>query len=198
MKRKPTPISVIATAVIAAGSLGVVTTVCAQVDTGIGTNPYLRAKSAGQQPPGAPATTAKISQQDVNFIQQAAGGGAQEVQNGKMAEKQAKSAEVRGVAARIASNRARMNSELTSLAKRKGVTFDTSGVRPQNPGGADFDRAYLKLTEELYKKDIAAFERAAKSANDSDLRAWASKAIPALKQDLATVQAAEKKSASGR
>jgi putative membrane protein len=164
----------------------------AQIDTGIGSNPHIRSKSAGVE--ASPGTTVvKMSQKDVNFIQKAAGGGAQEVENGKMAEKQAKSAEVKSVAARMVADHTRINKELTALANRKGVTFNTGGVKAQNLGTGDFDRMYLKWLEEAHRTDIADFERAAKSSDDSELKAWASKTLPTLKQHLAMVQAAEKK-----
>ena len=191
MKRKLISILIIAAAAIVASGFGVVGTVCAQVETGIGSNPHLRAQSAGAT--ASPGAVTKMSQKDVNFIQKAAGGGAQEVENGKMAEKQAKSANVKSIAARMVADHSRINKELTALANRKGVTFNTSGVRAQNLGAADFDRTYLRLLEEVHKTDIADFEKAAKSADDSELRAWASKTVPTLKQHLATIQAAEKK-----
>jgi len=191
MKRKLISIPLIAAAAIVASGLGVIGTVCAQVDTGIGSNPHMRAQSAGQT--AAPGTVVKMSQKDVNFIQKAAGAGAQEVENGKMAEKQAKSAAARSIAARMVADHSRINKELTDLANRKGVKFDTRGVRAQNIGATDFDRTYLKLLAEVHKTDIADFERAAKSADDSELRAWASKTVPTLKQHLATIEAAGKK-----
>jgi putative membrane protein len=80
------------------------------------------------------------------------------------------------------------------LAKRKGVSFNTSGVRAQNLGTGNFDALYLKWLEEVHRADIADFEKAAKSADDSELRAWASKALPTLKQHLAMAQSAGKKS----
>jgi putative membrane protein len=176
---------------IAAASLCIVGTVLAQLDTGIGTNPHLRAQSAG--PTASPGAVKKMSQKDVNFIQKAAGGGAQEVKNGEMAEKQAKSANVKSIAARMVADHTRINKELTALATRKGVTFNTSGVKAQNLGTADFDRAYLKLLEELHRADIADFERQAKSGDDSELKSWASKTVPILKQHLAMVESATKK-----
>lgn len=177
---------------IAAGSLCIVGTVLAQVDSGIGTNPHLRSKSMGQTESPGTTTTVKMSQKDVNFIQKAAGAGAQEVENGKMAEKQAKSANVKSIAARMVADHTRLNKELTALATRKGVNFNTSGVKAQNLGTADFDRAYLKLLEELHRADIAEFERQAKSGDDSDLKSWASKTVPILKQHLAMVESAKK------
>jgi len=194
MKRKLKSVSLIAAAMIAVTSICVIGTVSAQIDTGIGSNPHLRSEAQGKTgtSPGT-TTTVKMSQKDVNFIQKAAGGGAQEVANGNMAEKQAKSAEVKSIAARIVADHTRANNELTALAKQKGVTFNTSGVRAQNLGAGDFDKMYLKLQEEVHKSTIADFERAAKSSDDSQLKAWASKTLPTLKQHLAMVQAAEKK-----
>jgi putative membrane protein len=165
----------------------------AQIDSGIGTNPHLRSESQGKT--GSPGTTTvvKMSQKDVNFIQKAAGGGAQEIANGKMAESQAKSAEVKSVAARMVADHTRLNKELTALANKKGVNFNTGSVKAQNLGSGNFDALYLKWLEEVHRTDIADFERAAKSSDDSELKAWASRSLPTLKQHLAMVQSAEKK-----
>lgn len=193
MKRKLIPLSTIA-AVSVATSVCVIGTVSAQIDTGIGSNPHLRSEAQGKtgSSPGA-TTVVKMSQKDVNFIRKAAGGGAQEVANGQMAQKQAKSAEVKSIAARIVADHTRLNKELTALASRKGVTFNTGGVKAQNLGTGDFDRLYLKWLEEVHRADIADFERAAKSADDKELKAWAAKALPTLKQHLAMAQSGAKK-----
>ena len=190
MKPKLISFSSIAAAAIAVSSVFVIETVRAQDEPGmpLGSNPHLRSKSSGQAAASPGATKMKMSQKDVNFIQKAAGGGAQEVENGKMAEKQAKSAEVKSIAARIVADHTRLNKELTALATRKGVTFNTSGVRAQNLGTGDFDRSYLTWLEQVHRADIAAFETAAKSADDKELKAWAAKALPTLKQHLAMAQ----------
>jgi putative membrane protein len=189
---KPEFISISRFAIIATmvGSLSVIGTVRAQVDTGIGTNPHLRAKSAPTPPSG---TVVKLSQKDVNFIQKAAGGGQQEVENGKMAEKQGKSADVKRIGARMVADHTKANKELTELANRKGVKFDTSGVRAQNIGAADFDRQYLKLLELNHKNDIAEFQKEAKSGDDRDVKAWAAKTLPTLQGHLAMVEDAMRK-----
>src|SRR2546429_580422 len=175
-----------------AGSLSVIGTVRAQQeDTAIGSNPHMRAKSAPTPPSGT--VTVKLSQKDVSFIQKAAGGGQQEVENGKMAEKQGKSADVKRIGARMVADHTKANKELTGLANRKGVTFDTRGVRAQNIGAADFDRQYLKLLEMDHKNDIAEFQREAKSGDDRDVKAWAAKTLPTLQEHLAMVEAATRK-----
>jgi putative membrane protein len=189
MKTKFSIISRLATGAVAVISITIIAAARAQTDTGIGSNPHLRSQSA----PTQAATTTKMSQKDVNFISKAAAGGAQEVENGKMAERQAKSAEVKTIAARMVADHTRINQELTSLAKRKGVTANTSGVKAQNLGTGNFDAVYLKTLELVHKADIGEFEKAAKSGDDSELRAWASKTLPTLRQHLAMVENAEKK-----
>ena len=190
MKSKLISFSSIAAAAIAVSSVCVIETVRAQDEPGmpLGSNPHLRSKSSGQAAASPGATKMKMSQKDVNFIQKAAGGGAQEVENGKMAEKQAKSAEVKSIAARIVADHTRLNKELTALATRKGVAFNTSGVRAQNLGSGDFDRLYVTWLEQVHRADIAAFETAAKSADDKELKAWAAKALPTPKQHPAMAQ----------
>jgi putative membrane protein len=194
---KPEFISISRFAIIAtmAGSLSVIGTIRAQEgkeDTGIGSNPHLRAKSA-PTPPSSGTVTVKLSQKDVSFIQKAGGGGQQEVENGKMAEKQGKSADVKRIGARMVADHTKANKELTELANRKGVKFDTRGVRAQNIGAADFDRQYLKLLEVDHKSDIAEFQKEATSGDDRDLKAWASKTLPMLKEHLAMVEDAMRK-----
>jgi putative membrane protein len=193
MKQKLISLSTI-TAVAVATTVCVIGTVSAQIDSGIGTNPHLRSSSQGQTgQPGSATTVVKMSQKDVNFIQKAAGGGAQEVANGRMAETQAKSAEVKNVAARMVADHTRLDKELTALANKKGVNFNTGGVKAQNLGSGNFDALYLSWLEEVHRADIADFERAAKNSDDSELKAWASRTLPTLKQHLAMAQQAGKK-----
>jgi putative membrane protein len=187
---KPTFISIPAIAIVAAGSLCTIGTVRAQTDTSIGSNPHLRSQSAPGQSPGTEVV--KLNQKDVAFIQKAAGGGQQEVENGKLAEKQGKSADVKRIGARMVADHSRINKELTALATRKGVKFDTRGVKAQNIGAADFDRTYLKLLEVNHKSDIADFEKEAKNGDDRDLKSLAAKTLPMLKEHLAMVQSAMK------
>jgi putative membrane protein len=186
-------ISILQFAIIAtmAGSVSVIGTVRAQQeDTGIGSNPHLRSQSLGQKPA---TSNVKMSQKDVSFIQKAASGGQQEIENGKMAEKQGKSADVKRIGARMVADHTKANKELTELGNRKGVTFDTRGVKAQNIGAADFDRQYLKLLEIIHKTDIAEFQAQAKSGDDRDLKAWAAKTLPTLQQHLAMVEDAMRK-----
>jgi putative membrane protein len=189
MKRQFISVAIIA---IAASSISIIGTIRAQEDTGIGSNPHLRAQSAPTTSTGT-TTVAKMSQKDVNFIQKAGGGGQQEVENGKLAQRQGQSADVKRIGARMVADHSRMTQELTALANRKGVKFDTRGVKAQNIPTAGFDRQYLMLLVEVHKSDIADFEKEAKNGDDKELKAWASKNVPILRQHLAIIEEALKK-----
>ena len=160
-----------------------------QTDTGIGSNPHLRTQSAPTQPSG----NVTLTEKDKSFMQKAVGGAQQEVANGKMAEKQGQSGDVKRIGARIVADHTKANKELTQLASQKGLSFDTRGVKAQNPGNAASDRQCLKLLEVDHKNDIAEFQKEAKSGDDRDVKSWASKTLPMLKERLATVEEAEKR-----
>jgi putative membrane protein len=77
-------------------------------------------------------------------MQKAAGGGQQEVENGKTAEKQGQSGDVKRIGARIVADHTKANKELTQLASQKGLSFETWSVKAQHLGNAGFDGQYSK------------------------------------------------------
>lgn len=50
--------------------------------------------------------------------------------------------------------------------------------------GADFDREYMSLMVKDHTKDVKEFEDASTKAKDADLKAWASKTLPTLREHL--------------
>ena len=50
--------------------------------------------------------------------------------------------------------------------------------------GADFDRAYMKDMVEDHVKDVAMFEKEAKNGKDADVKAFADKTLPTLREHL--------------
>ena len=121
-----------------AGSLSVIGTIRAQ-EGRIGYRDRDQSPLAYKSAETSPSTTVtvKLSQKDVELYPKAAAGGQQEVENGKMAEKQGKAPDVKRIGARMVADHTKANKELTELANRKGVKFDTRGVRAQNIGAAD-------------------------------------------------------------
>jgi putative membrane protein len=190
MKRKTISILQLTVIAVAASSLSFVANVGAQENTSVSDNPHLRAKYA---PPKDAATASKLSDKDRKFIQEAANGGVAEVADGMVAEKEGQSSEVKKTGARMVADHSKANNELAELAKKKGLSIDTSKGKPRNFDRAKFDRQYLVTMESDHEADIKAFEKEASSGDDADLKAWASKTLPTLRAHLAMVKDARKK-----
>jgi putative membrane protein len=50
--------------------------------------------------------------------------------------------------------------------------------------GAEFDRKYMEHMVKDHEKDVAAFERESTKGSDADLKAWAAKTLPTLREHL--------------
>ena len=190
MKRKPISILHAAVALVAAGTFCLSANVNAQTNTSTSDNPHLRKKSE-------PAKTqqAQLSDKDRNFIQTAASGGVAEVVDSKVVEERGESAEAKKVAAHMVADHSRANNELKELAKKKGLDIDLSKGKARTFRKENFDGDYLATMESDHKTDIKAFEAEAKSGDDPEIKAWATKTLPTLKSHLAMVKSALKNKA---
>jgi putative membrane protein len=148
-------------------------------------NPYFRKKAVTPQPNAAAATTTKLSAKDKNFLNNAASSGGWEVQTGKLAEKRAQSDTTKNVAARMVADHSKASNEVIDLAKKKGLGMSIDGVKAQQIGGANFDKQYLNLLEQDHQEQVKLFEKEAKSGDDPDIKNWAAKTLPMLRQHLA-------------
>lgn len=119
-----------------------------------------------------------------------------EVDMGKMAEKQGQSADVKKIGSRMVADHTKVNSELMSLASTKGVKLDTRH-KMDKMDAANFDQMYVEQMVKDHEKDISEFETEAKSGMDPDLKSFASKNLPTLKDHLKMVKAAQSKMGKG-
>lgn len=54
--------------------------------------------------------------------------------------------------------------------------------------GAQFDSAFMRQQVQHHQKDVAEFERMATNSSDSEVRAWAAKTLPTLREHLSQAQ----------
>src|SRR5439155_6580051 len=54
--------------------------------------------------------------------------------------------------------------------------------------GADFDRAYMSEMVRDHTEDVALFEHEAQSASDADVKAYAARSLPTLREHLAVAR----------
>lgn len=142
----------------------------------------------------APAFAAKttLDAADQKFMTQAAQSGTMEVSLGDLAREKAKDPQVKNFGQRMVTDHTKVNRELEALAKKKNVTLPKRMERMQEDEvrrmsemqGTSFDREYMNTMVTEHEKDVADFQKTAKSAKDPDVKKFASKTLPTLKEHL--------------
>jgi putative membrane protein len=135
-------------------------------------------------------TIAAMSNDDKEFLSEAGMGGLYEVQAGALAARKTSNDAVRAFAQRMIADHTRANDELSQLATTKGIALPTE-LDAEHKGaidhleslsGAEFDKAYMEHMVDDHQKTVADFEKASTSANDGDVRAWAVRTLPVLRE----------------
>jgi putative membrane protein len=142
------------------------------------------------------SSSAVPSKQDADFVVKAASGGMLEVQLGQLAQTNAASQAVKDFGAMMVRDHGKGGAELTALAATKQIIVPDSISNEQKKErndlarkkGKEFDKAYVKLMIDDHKEDISEFDKAAKNANDPDIKSWAGKTLPMLQHHLDAVQ----------
>jgi putative membrane protein len=179
---------------VAIGALFAITTLCAQEgpqgDLTQPDNPFFRKRTSGSPAPTAraKATTKTLSAKDMNFLRGAATSGGWETATGRSAEQKAQNSATKEVAARMIADHSKTNQEMVDLGKKKGLAISTEGVKAQQITGSDFDKRYLDLVVQDHQEEINVFEKEAKSGDDADVRKWAAKTLPTIKQHLSVAR----------
>lgn len=146
-----------------------------------------------------------FSASDKKFVMKAAQGGKMEVELGNLAMQNASSDAVKQFAQRMVNDHGKANEELASMASQKGVTLPTDVAsdgkkmhdRLSKMQGAAFDKAYMQHMVKDHQKDVAEFEKQSNSGSDPDLKAWASKTLPKLREHLEQARSISQTVSSG-
>ncbi len=139
----------------------------------------------------------KLSRGDRKFMQDAAESGMFEVQIAQLASSKAANADVKSFATTLANDHQNANNELVQLANSKKVELPAAPPRGKRKdieklaklSGAEFDRKFVhEVGIKDHEKDIKKFEKASGKLQDPDLKAWAEKTLPKLREHLAMAQ----------
>ncbi len=129
---------------------------------------------------------------DAKFVKGAASGGMFEVKSSELAGDRATSADVKKFAEHMVRDHGKANKELMDLCSKKGIEAPKE-MQPQDKTaieklsslqGAEFDRAFMKAQLAAHKEAVALFEEEAKNGKDQELRSWAEKTLPTLRDHL--------------
>ena len=146
-------------------------------------------------------TVSQMSDADKEFVIQAAQGGMAEVAMGKLASEKGSHADVKAFGQRMVTDHGKANDELASLATVKGLALPTEVAQKHKDmashvssmSGKEFDKMYVMHMVEDHEADVTAFETAANTAQDADLKAWAAKTLPTLQDHLKQIKAIQAK-----
>jgi putative membrane protein len=150
---------------------------------------------AGERSSQAKPASGAVKVADRNFLTHAAQDGEAEVELAQLAQKKAADPQVKAFAQRMETDHSKAGSELRALIAQKGVTIP-GGLSPQALAlknrldklqGAAFDQAYMRPMVDDHTKAVREFEMAAKSA-DPDIKAFAEKTLPTLREHLKMAQ----------
>jgi putative membrane protein len=138
-------------------------------------------------------TSSGLSAQDRQFMIQAAQGGMAEVKLGQLAVQRASSDSVKQYAQRMVDDHTQVNNELMQLAQQKSVTLPTDVNSQQKAlrtrlgqlSGTNFDKRYIREAGvRAHSQQAALFQREIQQGQDSDVKAFAAKVLPAVKDHL--------------
>jgi putative membrane protein len=145
-----------------------------------------------------PATSAQASAAAKEFVEQAGTSGLAEVEMGELGARKATNGQVKAFAKRIVADHTKANEELVTASKGKGVQVPSSQTAMhkatvekfrQQDAGKDFDRDYMEQMIEDHKADVELFETAADDEKlDLDLRSYAKRILPTLRDHLKQAQ----------
>jgi putative membrane protein len=173
----------------------------AQAQGGAGTS-----MTGGQAAPAAqpgtgtrntPPVSQKIARGDRKFIEEAANSGMFEVQISQLAASKATDPQVRSFANMLVDQHTAANNELVKIANARGVELPPApshSLRREidklgKKNGEEFDRDFVRQVGiKAHEKDIKTFEKAGKDVKDPELRAFAQKSLPMLREHLAAAQ----------
>ncbi len=134
---------------------------------------------------------------DKMFVEKAAIGGMFEVKSSQLAEQMGGNAAIKNFGERMIADHTQANGELANLARQKGwrlpTTLDTKHQElfdklRRSQAGDQFDRLYAEVQLKAHEKTVALFEKATQEAQDSDLKGWANKTLPTLREHLKLVK----------
>lgn len=150
----------------------------------------------------APSTSndqGSLSRSDRKLLLKIAEDGQKEVKVAQLAADRATDPNVRSFAQQLVTDHTQANSELAALAARKGVTLPSDertdhhyNSLSSEKSGTKFDHNFVSMMTDNHEDDIDLFEKASSKADDADLRAFASKYLPTLREHQAKAKSLEK------
>jgi putative membrane protein len=133
---------------------------------------------------------------DTKFAMEAAVGGMEEVELGRLAAQKGASDEVRQFGQHMVDDHSKANDDLMQVASGKGWALPTAldakhqaDVQKLSAmSGEAFDREYVKMMVKDHKKDVSEFQKESMRGADADVKSFATRTLPTLQEHLQMIQ----------
>ena len=130
------------------------------------------------------------------FVNKAGSGSMKEAKLGQIAAQRANSAEVKEYGRTLHKDHSKAADELRKIAKSDNLDFPSSlSAKDQEKveefqgiEKSSFDKKFVEDMIKDHEKDIREFEDAAKNNDNEDVREWAKKTVPTLRDHLKIAQ----------
>lgn len=140
----------------------------------------------------AQKSTDTKSAADAKFAREAAIGGMEEVELGKVAVQKASNDKVKEFGQRMIDDHSKAGKELKSVAAKNNIVLPAEldakhkamVDKYSSMSGAAFDRAYMRDMVKDHTSDVADFQKEANNGTDQGLKTFAATTLPTLQEHL--------------
>ena len=147
-----------------------------------------------------PTTTSQATDTvTANFVSKARAANMMEIETGQLAQQKGADQDVKQFGSRMVQDHPAANEQLKQLTQaKKRDAGAQSGADPKmasamdklrQASGADFDKEYIRLQLKAHARNIALLEMPTRDLPDQELRDFAAKTLPALKEHLEMARA---------
>ena len=148
-----------------------------------------------------PSAVKSSAKADHTFAMKAAQGGMAEVELGKLATEKASNPDVKAFGQKMVDDHTKANDQLKDIASKQSLALPTDVSakdkaekdRLSKLSGDAFDKAYMSHMVMDHKKDVADFQKEAKSGGDDQIKNFAQQTLPTLQEHLKMAQATQSK-----
>ncbi len=138
------------------------------------------------------------------FVSRARMANMMEIETGQLAQQKGADLDVKQFGSRMVQDHTAANEQLKQLMQTKQLDAGAQGGaddpkmasavgKLKQASGADFDREYITLQIRGHMKNIMLFEKASRDVQDPEIRDFAVKTLPALREHLEMAQAIAKR-----
>ena len=153
----------------------------------------------------AAVASANLSADDKSFLSTAADAGLAQLELAKLALEKSDRADIKMFAHQVMTDRQKANQDLRQLAAQKKVAFPSDltlrdkaeKARLQLLSGNQFDDAYITAAIDHGTRDMKTYRKESDAGMDSDVRQFASKNLPIVREHLAMIKAIRGKPSTG-